>query len=96
MSLLSNRLINWGMTKPRLVNSVHSLVDFIPPLRLAIERRVSNVMDENNKANEAGNSITHTKEDSTAALRDTTLTPFGKRIYAKLNAGIEINNKGSL
>ena len=84
------------MAKPRLVNSVHILVDFIPPLRFAIERRVSDVMDENKIANEAVDSITHTNEDSTATLQDTTLTPFGKSIYAKLNAVIEINNKGSL
>lgn len=96
MSLLSDRLINWSMAKPHLVSAIHLLVDFIPPLRFAIERKVSKVMDENNIANEALNSITHTKEDSTAALRNAKLTPYGKSIYAKLHAGIKINDKGSV
>jgi hypothetical protein len=96
MPSLSNRLINWGMAKPRLVNGIHIFVDFIPPLRSAIERRVSGVMEENNIANEAGSSTRFTTEDRTGTPLEATFTPFGNSIYAQLKSGIEINKKGSL
>jgi len=96
MPSLSNRLINWGMAKPGLVKAIHIFVDLIPPLRSAIKRRVSDVMEKNNIANEAESSTRFTTADSTGTPLETTLTPFGNSIYAQLKFGIEINKKGSL
>ena len=94
MSFLSNRLVNWAMAKPNLVTAIHFFVDFIPPVRLAIERRVAAVMDENAISNGTPNPIYTSEAMNIAPLLDAKLTPFGKSIYLKLEAGIDASQTG--
>jgi len=96
MASLNNRLINWAMAKPNLVTAIHACVDFIPPVRFAIERRVAIVMDENNPSKAPVNTPNTLEENDIAPLLDAKLTPFGKSIYSKLNTGIEASKKISI
>lgn len=41
MSVSIDKVIRWGMARPRLVAAVHAVVDLLPPLKEAIQRRVT-------------------------------------------------------
>jgi hypothetical protein len=101
----TDRLIRWGMARPRLVAVTHTMVDGMPPLRSAISRRVANVLAvvgrvpatalEHNSLAEYAR-VDPIDGQPKPVVQDAdlhNLSPHARHIYAGLKAAIEQNDR---
>lgn len=80
-------LIKWGMSIPRLVHIVHRVVDYIPFLRRALEKRVSKAIDGKKPV------VTISLEETFDLNRD--LSDSGRRAYLDLKMTLK-NKDGKI